>query len=98
LSNRRSRTSPKTADAKPSTEEIGEGIGEEVEEKAKVLVLDIQDKHFPEPGSPDIPYASISILDPVITIERYNRKYYIAAQFNIKTTILDYYLRTRSEN
>jgi hypothetical protein len=41
-------------------------------------------------------YASVSILDPVITIERHGGKYHIAARFNIETTILDYHSRKRS--
>ncbi|KAL4971180.1 hypothetical protein BDW66DRAFT_146562 [Aspergillus desertorum] len=36
------------------------------------------------------PYASIAILDPIITIERRHSKYYIAARFNIETAILNY--------
>jgi hypothetical protein len=41
-------------------------------------------------------YASISILDPIITIERHHQKYHVAARFNIETTILNYENRTRS--
>ncbi|KAB8227240.1 uncharacterized protein BDW43DRAFT_255651 [Aspergillus alliaceus] len=36
------------------------------------------------------PYASIAILDPIITIEKRHGKYHIAARFNIETAILDY--------
>jgi hypothetical protein len=97
-SDRRSRTGFKIADAKPSTEETGEEIKEEKKKKAKVLVLDVLDITFPEPNSPDASHASISVLDPVITIERHNGKYHLAARFNIKRTILDYHLKTRSEN
>jgi len=35
-------------------------------------------------------YASISILEPVVTVERHNDEYHIAARFNIETTILGY--------
>ncbi|KAK1751200.1 hypothetical protein QBC47DRAFT_392424 [Echria macrotheca] len=37
------------------------------------------------------PFASVSILDPVITIERHHGKYHVAARFNMETTILNYY-------
>jgi len=37
------------------------------------------------------PYASVSILEPLITIERHHGKYHIAARFNIEATLLDYY-------
>ncbi|KAF5724799.1 hypothetical protein FMUND_476 [Fusarium mundagurra] len=36
------------------------------------------------------PYASLAILDPIITVERHFGKYHIAARFNIETAILDY--------
>ncbi|GKZ38934.1 hypothetical protein AbraIFM66950_011508 [Aspergillus brasiliensis] len=36
------------------------------------------------------PYASIAVLDPIITIEKRHGKYHIAARFNIETAILNY--------
>ena len=41
------------------------------------------------------PYASICILDPVITVERHDEKYHVAARFNIETTILHYEMQKR---
>jgi hypothetical protein len=35
-------------------------------------------------------YASLSILEPVITVERHGDEYHVAARFNIETTILGY--------
>ena len=36
------------------------------------------------------PYASICIIDPVITVERHDEKYHVAVRFNMETTILHY--------
>jgi len=36
------------------------------------------------------PYASICVLDPLITVERHSNNYHIAARFHLETTILDY--------
>jgi hypothetical protein len=36
------------------------------------------------------PYVSISVLDPLMTIERHHGKYHVATRFNIETTILNY--------
>jgi hypothetical protein len=36
------------------------------------------------------PYVSISVLDPIMTIERHHGKYHVATRFNIETTILNY--------
>ncbi|KAH6856921.1 hypothetical protein B0I37DRAFT_368797 [Chaetomium sp. MPI-CAGE-AT-0009] len=41
------------------------------------------------PSTP--PYVAVSILDPLITIERHHGKYHVAARFNMETTILNYY-------
>ena len=41
------------------------------------------------------PYISLSILDPIITIERHRGKYHIAARFNLEITILNYENQTR---
>jgi hypothetical protein len=41
------------------------------------------------------PYASLAILDPIITIERRHGKYHIAARFNIETAILNYASQTK---
>jgi hypothetical protein len=43
-------------------------------------------------------YASISVLDPIVTIERYRGKYHIAAAFNMETTILRYNTQKRLES
>ncbi|RKK66282.1 hypothetical protein BFJ69_g15546 [Fusarium oxysporum] len=51
----------------------------------------LQDLTFTGPSGHKRPaYASIAILDPIITIERRHGKYHIAARFNIETAILDY--------
>ncbi|KAL4880650.1 hypothetical protein BJY04DRAFT_219120 [Aspergillus karnatakaensis] len=51
----------------------------------------LQDLTFTGPqGAKQRPYASVAILDPIITIERLHGKYHIAARFNIETAILDY--------
>ena len=41
------------------------------------------------------PYASIYIIDPVITVERHHGKYHVAVRFNIETTILHYEAQRR---
>ncbi|KAL5593038.1 hypothetical protein FOBRF1_012140 [Fusarium oxysporum] len=51
----------------------------------------LQDLTFTGPhGRKRQAYASIAILDPIITIERHHGKYHIAARFNIETAILNY--------
>lgn len=50
---------------------------------------------FHGPSAASKPYVSVSILDPIMTIERHHGKYHIAARFNIETTILNYESRTR---
>ncbi|KAL2797368.1 hypothetical protein BJX66DRAFT_297695 [Aspergillus keveii] len=60
----------------------------------------LQDLTFtgPQPNSRNTkikPYASIAILDPIITIERRHGKYHIAARFNIETAILNYTSQTK---
>ncbi|KAL3480155.1 hypothetical protein BJX99DRAFT_220830 [Aspergillus californicus] len=51
----------------------------------------LQDLTFTGPqGYKKAPYASVAILDPIITIERRHGKYHIAARFNIETAILNY--------
>jgi hypothetical protein len=54
--------------------------------------LDLQSQHVE-----GRPYASVSVLDPAITIERHGGKYHIAARFNLETTILDYHAKKRLE-
>ncbi|KAL2855657.1 hypothetical protein BJX68DRAFT_264013 [Aspergillus pseudodeflectus] len=41
------------------------------------------------------PYASLAILDPIISIERRYGEYHIAARFNIETAILNYASQTK---
>ena len=41
------------------------------------------------------PYASICIIDPVITVERHDEKYHVAVRFNMETTILHYETQKR---
>ena len=36
------------------------------------------------------PYASICVLDPLITVERRSNNYHITARFHLETTILGY--------
>ena len=36
------------------------------------------------------PYASICVLDPLITVERHSNNYHITARFHLETTILGY--------
>ncbi|PVH89045.1 hypothetical protein DL98DRAFT_508886 [Cadophora sp. DSE1049] len=55
-----------------------------------ILCLDLPDQYFRGPPTARKPYASIAILDPVVTIERHGGNYHIAARFNIETTILGY--------
>lgn len=55
--------------------------------------LDLQDTPFP---SLKKPYASVSVLDTVITVERHGGNYHVSARFNIETTIEDYNSRERS--
>ncbi|KAL3458365.1 hypothetical protein BJX64DRAFT_279954 [Aspergillus heterothallicus] len=54
----------------------------------------LQDLTFTGPQRQKRPaYASLAILDPIITIERHHGKYHIAARFNIETAILNYVSR-----
>lgn len=46
-------------------------------------------------GPKNAPYASICVLDPLITVERHHGKYHVTVRFNIETTILDYHLHKR---
>lgn len=60
-------------------------------ERKKFSSYHLQDVTFTGPKSPKTPpYATIAILDPIITIERRYAKYHIAARFNIETAILNY--------
>ncbi|GAM43821.1 hypothetical protein TCE0_060r18947 [Talaromyces pinophilus] len=54
----------------------------------KILWCDVKDLFFRGPESNE--QVMVSILDPVITVEYHNEHYYIAARFNIETTILHY--------
>jgi hypothetical protein len=62
-----------------------------------ITLYNLPDQHFKGPKKGRGPYASVSILDPVITVERHYGKYYIAARFNIETTMLGYDQRERFE-
>jgi hypothetical protein len=55
----------------------------------------LHDLSFHGPSAASKPYVSVSILDPITTVERHHGKYHIAARFNIETTILNYEGRTR---
>jgi len=57
--------------------------------------MDIQDEFVLGQNKP---YASISILDTVITVERHGENYHVAARFNIETTITDYHSNQRSKS
>ncbi|KAE9368955.1 hypothetical protein N431DRAFT_513353 [Stipitochalara longipes BDJ] len=59
------------------------------------LYYDRENQHFKGPRRGSGAYASISVLDPIITIEHYNKAYHVAARFNIETTILGYDTRKR---
>ena len=54
------------------------------------LRYDLGNLYFKGPETGGGAYASICVLDPVITIERHHGKYHVAARFNIETTILRY--------
>ena len=54
------------------------------------LNIDLKDKHFCGPQQAKQPYASVSILNPVLTIERHADYYYFSCRFNIETTVLSY--------
>jgi hypothetical protein len=62
-----------------------------------ILCLDVADQYFQGPERSKGPYAAISVVDPVITVERHGGKYHIAARFNIETTIQGYSTKRRSE-
>jgi hypothetical protein len=70
------------------------GYGKEAEwsSMSNVQCYLLEDLSFAGPQNPSSkPYASISILDPIITVERHHGKYFVAARFNLETTILGYY-------
>ena len=82
---------------KPKASAKANGANEKL---APVLCIDSDDQLDLEDGDQfrqgsKKPYASISVLDPVITVEFHSGKYHIAARFNIETTILDYHSRRR---
>ena len=62
---------------------------------APFLCYDLENQYFQGPAKGGGAYASISILDPMITIERHHGKYHIAARFNVETTILCYEAQKR---
>jgi hypothetical protein len=84
----------KATDAKP-------GLSLTVNKKAAALepfaCYNIENQYFNGPKGKGA-YASICVLDPIITIERHHGKYHIAAAFNIETTILRYSTQKRSDS
>jgi len=58
--------------------------------KEPVRLYDLENQYFKGPGKGQGAYASVCVLDPVITLERHHGKFHIAARFNIETTILRY--------
>ncbi|KAF2498534.1 hypothetical protein BU16DRAFT_615564 [Lophium mytilinum] len=67
----------------------------DAEETAGIKCCFLQNLSFTGPANASKPYVSISILDPIITIERHHGKYHIAARFNLETSILNYENHTR---
>ena len=65
--------------------------------KEPVRCLNVANQYFKGPKEGKGPYASISILDPVVTIELHGGKYHIAARFNVETTILYYNTKKKSD-
>lgn len=55
--------------------------------------IDLKDQVFQGPKLAKRPYASILILNPILTIERHADAYYFSCRFNIETTILGYETR-----
>ena len=55
-----------------------------------VLFYDLENQYFIGPRKGQGAYVSMSVLDPVIIVERHHEKYHITASFNIETTILRY--------
>jgi hypothetical protein len=51
--------------------------------------------YFRGPEDTAKPYASLCVLDPIITVERHHGKYHVAARFNVEATILNYENSTR---
>jgi len=66
--------------------------------RVSFLLYNLLDQHLKSPRKRRGPYISVSILDPVIIVERYYKKYYIAAKFNIEMTILGYNQYERFDN
>ena len=58
--------------------------------KEPAMFIDIQDQYSSGPKDRKSRYASLCILDPVITVERHDGNLHIAARFNLETTILRY--------
>jgi hypothetical protein len=65
------------------------------DERSKIQCYLLPNLSARGPSNATSPYASISILDPLITIERHHGKYHVAARFNIETTILNYENQTQ---
>ena len=57
---------------------------------------DLPNQYFTGPRNGQGVYASAHILDSIITIERHDGNYHIAASFNVETTILQYDSNKRS--
>ena len=64
-------------------------------ENNAALLVNLEDQSFSGPNTGKGPYVSLSILGPVITIERRREELHIAARFNLETTILRYSSRKR---
>ena len=60
-----------------------------------ILGIDLGDQHFIGPRQGEGAYTSLSILDPLITIELLGDEFRVSARFNIETTILSYDIRQR---
>jgi hypothetical protein len=52
--------------------------------------INLRDQSFSGPANAKVPYSSMCILSPSITIERHGDMIHIAARFNMETTILRY--------
>jgi hypothetical protein len=60
-------------------------------DKSSIAYFAVKDQWFT--GPKNAPYASICVLDPLMTVERHHGQYHITARFNIETTVLEYDLR-----
>jgi hypothetical protein len=57
---------------------------------------DLDNQYFKGPKEGRGAYASVCVLDPILTIEHRDKEYHVAVNFHLETTILGYDKQKRS--